>query len=565
MTTGLVTLSVHDSLTFEGVEIAINPALFTTGGGNTVSVSGHGHGHGHGHGRHTRDSSFSSVILSPVPPPSPMIGTPVPGQNQDDAYSLRSNMETPPSQGGYSPKININASIQAGDIIEIKVWDKKPNQPQSSKNTGLNGNGNGNKTSHDHVLANAASKLQQQISLQSSFPSVLHPLSDPNRDRDRGNNNHKVSLRPPMAPRGTSTASAAGSLNSSPHHVANANSPTTAAPPKVNIFRRDVNPDSDNSNNTSSITSSWPAPPSLIRPRLSSDGTTTPLDGNETMQKRRERMNSTNQTPPASNITASAVSDMEVLDLDRNSGGVDHQGLSVIEHPGVTKGSEEMGNRHITESGHHSRISSLGSSASNGSATCDDAPGIQEDDVIEQISRTHTMRMNFVAAVTEKSLSALKAGGRTQISILRQVADLYELSSYDELTITKFDKSEEERVQASVQADYVTMTIKDQFISRGEMYQFQNTLIGKWIYAGERLSTSDGIRGTVNCIRRGNEEFRSAFITEDTKITCRSRSARIIWLVQISSEMWDYASPYEAGGDGACEIYFDKFVSFMYR
>ena len=68
-------------------------------------------------------------------------------------------------------------------------------------------------------------------------------------------------------------------------------------------------------------------------------------------------------------------------------------------------------------------------------------------------------------------------------------------------------------------------------------------------------------------IRHGNEEYKSAFITEDTKITYRSLSARIIWLVQISSEMWDYASPYEtSGGDGgACEIYFDKFVSFMYR
>jgi hypothetical protein len=46
---------------------------------------------------------------------------------------------------------------------------------------------------------------------------------------------------------------------------------------------------------------------------------------------------------------------------------------------------------------------------------------------------------------------------------------LYELSSYDMVTITKFDKDEEESVQNSSCADYVTMTIKDQFISRGEM------------------------------------------------------------------------------------------------
>jgi hypothetical protein len=97
--------------------------------------------------------------------------------------------------------------------------------------------------------------------------------------------------------------------------------------------------------------------------------------------------------------------------------------------------------------------------------------------------------------------------------------------------------------------------------------------LGKWIYAGERLSTSEGVRGTVMDMRNGKEEFKSGFITEDTKITCRSRSARIIWLVQISSEMWDYASPYEDGegaegtpsGEAGCEIYFDKFVSFVLK
>ena len=68
-------------------------------------------------------------------------------------------------------------------------------------------------------------------------------------------------------------------------------------------------------------------------------------------------------------------------------------------------------------------------------------------------------------------------------------------------------------------------------------------------------------------IRNGNQELKSGFLTPETKITFRSRSSRIFWLVQISAEMWDYASPYvERGGrDGSCEIYFDKFISFMRR
>jgi hypothetical protein len=43
----------------------------------------------------------------------------------------------------------------------------------------------------------------------------------------------------------------------------------------------------------------------------------------------------------------------------------------------------------------------------------------------------------------------------------------------------------------------------------------------------------------------------------------------VVWLVQISSEMWDYSSPYGLDGDSKeesiCELVFDKFVRFMYK
>ena len=40
------------------------------------------------------------------------------------------------------------------------------------------------------------------------------------------------------------------------------------------------------------------------------------------------------------------------------------------------------------------------------------------------------------------------------------VASLYNLSSYDIVSVTKIDKSEEAAVLESVKADYVTLTIK---------------------------------------------------------------------------------------------------------
>ena len=69
------------------------------------------------------------------------------------------------------------------------------------------------------------------------------------------------------------------------------------------------------------------------------------------------------------------------------------------------------------------------------------------------------------------------------------VADLYKLSSFDKVTVTKVSKSQEALVLQSASADFVTVTIKDQFICRGEMFHVQKFLMGKWMYEGERIHT----------------------------------------------------------------------------
>ena len=80
----------------------------------------------------------------------------------------------------------------------------------------------------------------------------------------------------------------------------------------------------------------------------------------------------------------------------------------------------------------------------------------------------------------------------------------------------------------------------------------------------------NGIRTNTKVIRHGDHVVRSGLISEDTKLTFRSRSARIIWLVQLSSEMWEFASPFEVAGnhkahESSCKIYFDKFIDFARR
>jgi hypothetical protein len=122
----------------------------------------------------------------------------------------------------------------------------------------------------------------------------------------------------------------------------------------------------------------------------------------------------------------------------------------------------------------------------------------------------------------------------------------------------------------NVGVDFLLVTIKDQFMSRGDMHYFQNSMIGHWIYQGQRLYESTrGFLANAREIRRSAAHVLSGVITSKTVITFRSRSSRIIWLVQMSSEMWDYGPP-DSNSNGntnesVCEIYFDKWITFIHK
>jgi len=210
-------------------------------------------------------------------------------------------------------------------------------------------------------------------------------------------------------------------------------------------------------------------------------------------------------------------------------------------------------------------------------ATIDSIAGTAKDDEDGDVAKninyilqaTHFVRVSFVIPVSEGSLSSIKSGARTQVSLLRSVANLYDITDFDTVTVTQITRSKVPFVQQSISADFLTITFKDQFVSRGDMYKFQRQFCGSWVYEGKRL-TFNGIRTNTKVIRHGDHVIRSGLISEDTKLTFRSRSARIIWLVQMSMEMWDFASPYEAVGnqishESSCKIYFDKFVEFVRR
>jgi hypothetical protein len=575
ISTNLVTLSVHDSYTFEGVEIAINPDIFFKGTSSSLAPSA----------QHTRNPSYastctvapafgssaSSVVVAPSHPHSgagagghveyhklTMCNTAAtttvnnnshgPNHMDDGPATFVKSVDSSSTSTGGGTGIDqhrISAMFQPGDIIEIKVWDKRTHihaatqdsssfQQQQQHRSGASSHTphrrggsiatvststsgstriQKNTNPHDSILTRAVSKLaQQQQSSASSISSVFHPLSDPNIKGHNTKSSTSTAVvaaaaastsKPPIVPRNTSNATTSTSAGVSPKLISS--SPKT--PPKATYFSFKKAATTNSSEDATTThhedfldvsTHTYPLPNVPLLPPATKRSLDASFSEEEEQEDGKEvgdesshyrnigggRMGvdvslsssvaSSSQVPiptTGADVKDSSFGNGKNLDDGSNAAttagaaglttanSIDNDSMDVSEVKSLRMESGGAGG-----GGLHSRMSSLGSPGSHvATVVCDDDFLLQQqqlwrNDPLEEIAKTHTLRLSFVTSITAKSLIALKPGGRTKISMLKKVADLYELSTYDMVTITKFSKDEEARVQASCQADFVTVS-----------------------------------------------------------------------------------------------------------
>lgn len=102
-----------------------------------------------------------------------------------------------------------------------------------------------------------------------------------------------------------------------------------------------------------------------------------------------------------------------------------------------SKNSKEQKSNHTNKKSnkdiivHHNELSLSNCNANGNDDNNDDDP----------LFKTHNLRTYILMRITETSLSSFKQkssiGSRVQISLLRTVADLYNISSFSQITITK--------------------------------------------------------------------------------------------------------------------------------
>ncbi|KAL3920504.1 MAG: hypothetical protein SGILL_003231 [Bacillariaceae sp.] len=585
LTTGILSLNVHDSLTYEGTELCLNPDLFTVEHGSRNRGHGGGGGGSTGEDGHTRYGSSNS------------------------AHS-----------GSNISQHSTNTPLAVGDMVEIRVWDTLPKEAAAVAAAAAAASGNRSPSSSSMLRKGVTRQPPLAPSIQQSGTSTTigNTLSFSSADGNRP----KTQIVPPVS----SSASASTVPPSLRPRLAAypGNSPESDGKGSKKSGNEDSeDPEDGQSVVTTSSKGSNKTPLSQPSTLTESRRDTTAKSADSEKSLSQDLLPPTNTVlappmppPLAPAISTGAVSHQQTLPPvfpRARTGTVDMQQiatatgtLSATSTPKITKpsiihrrvmssaGAIPVPMRSPNQQGPHSarhirdisdvtvdthqldipsammlqQAESQDNLLPTTNRNDDNLADSTNEGLLASITSTHRLRLSFVLKVTEKTLTSFKANSRTQISMLRQVADLYNLSSYDLVTVHKIEPRDEQEVVKAVSADFVVVTIKDQFISRGDMLLFQTKLIGSWIYEGQRLTEATrGIKAHAREIRHGNYSAKSGIVTDKTMITFRSRSARITWLVQLSSEMWDYASPYEHQyePESVCEVYFDQWIRFLHK
>ena len=171
--------------------------------------------------------------------------------------------------------------------------------------------------------------------------------------------------------------------------------------------------------------------------------------------------------------------------------------------------------------------------------------GILDKEIIEIIPQD----TNYPPFVVQVSSDSFTSKANLTLSISSQLASLLGLASLRSLEVrvkrlsgTKYDCEE------------LVVSIKDQHICRSDIWKCSEGYRGMAVYKSQLISKSS-FRAVVSHLVSDSKSALTAVITKATKITLRTKSCRVIWMVEMSQEMWEF-SP-------SGILYWEKMLTFI--
>ncbi|KAF2227132.1 hypothetical protein BDZ85DRAFT_279024 [Elsinoe ampelina] len=106
------------------------------------------------------------------------------------------------------------------------------------------------------------------------------------------------------------------------------------------------------------------------------------------------------------------------------------------------------------------------------------------------------------------------------------------------------------------QASFIELAFRDQYLARSDMWQLTvNELSNQPVYRGQQVTFMGSIKAKIKNIFVRKKKVNSALVTASTIPIFRSESARYVFFIQMSREMWEYDA------DGSGEIMFNKVIN----
>ncbi|GJD10841.1 DEP domain-containing protein [Galdieria sulphuraria] len=140
-------------------------------------------------------------------------------------------------------------------------------------------------------------------------------------------------------------------------------------------------------------------------------------------------------------------------------------------------------------------------------------------------------------------------GTKTEISISQNIAESFQFTGHSLIQVANLGP----RVKP---ISFVEVLVKNQYLSSSEMWRLKFLLNGQCIYSGKILFL-DRIQASVKSLFMDTLQVKSGLIGHETKFNFRSQSAKIVWLIEFSKELWEETM------DG--RLYFELVVELMER